>query len=299
MTLVTLACETPGPITVGVALAAAIARLRAAGVPEPEADAQVLTAHALGTSRAGVIAASRDALRPAVAARLEAVLRRRETREPVAYIVGEREFWSLPLAVDRRVLIPRPETELLVELACRLAPDACAVLDCATGSGALAAALARELPEARVWASDRSRDALTVARANVARHAPGVELVGADLLAAFRAGAFDLVVSNPPYCAEHEMDGLCPEVRDFEPRQALAAGPDGLAALRALVGDAARVLAADGCVLLEVEAGQAEPVRGFLEADGRYTDIVVADDHAGIPRGLGARRRRDGTWTVS
>jgi release factor glutamine methyltransferase len=285
--------------TVGDALAAAIARLRAAGVPEPDADAQVLLACALATSRAGVIAASRDAIRPAVAARFEAAVRRREGREPLAYIVGEREFWSLPLAVDARVLIPRPETELLVELACRLAPGARAVLDCGTGSAALAVALAQELRSARVWASDCSRDALAVARRNVVRHAPHVTLVAADLLAAFRDDAFDLVVANPPYCAVHEIEALAPEVRDFEPRQALAGGADGLDVLRALVVGAARVLAPGGWLLLEVGAGQAASVRRALEADNRYEDIVVADDTAAIPRALGARRRREGTWTAS
>ncbi len=295
----TRAAGDSAPATVGAALAEAIVRLRAAGVPEPEADAQVLAAHALGTSRPGVIAAARDVLRPRGAARFAEVLRRRETREPVAYILGEREFWSLSLAVDPRVLIPRPETELVVEVACRLAPGAQAVLDCATGSGAVAVALARELPRAQIWASDRSRDALAVARLNVARHAPGIRLVAGDLLSAFAERAFDLVVSNPPYCAEATIDGLAAEVRDFEPRQALAAGPEGLDALRALVGDAARVLAAGGWLVLEVGAGQAGPVRGFLEADGRYTDIVVANDHAGIQRGVGARRRRDGRWTAS
>jgi release factor glutamine methyltransferase len=287
------------PATVGDALAAAIARLRAADVPEPEADAQVLLALALATSRAGVIAASRDAIRPAAAARFEAALRRRERREPVAYIAGEREFWSLPLAVDGRVLIPRPETELLVELACRLAPGARVVLDCGTGSAALAVALAQELRGARLWASDRSRDALDVARRNVARHAPHVALVAANLLAAFRDDTFDLVVANPPYCAAHEIAALAPEVRDFEPRQALAGGADGLDVLRALVADAARVLAPGGWLLLEVGAGQAGSVRRALEADGRYEDIVVADDAAAIPRALGARRRREGTWTAS
>lgn len=290
--------ETPAG-TVAAALADAIARLRAAGAPEPEADAQVLAAHALDTSRAGVIAAVRDALAPAAAARFEALVRRRERREPVAYVVGEREFWSLPIAVDRRALIPRPETELLVELACRLARAAGTVLDCATGSGAVAAALARELPHARVWASDRSRDALAVAGLNTGRHAPAVQLVAGDLLAPFRGAAFDLVVANPPYVADGEIAGLAPEVRDFEPRQALAAGAEGLDVLRALVADAARVLAPGGRLLLEVGRGQARAVQGFLEADGRYTDIVVADDHAGIPRGVGARRRRDGTWTAS
>jgi release factor glutamine methyltransferase len=296
---VTLAERAAATVTVGAALAAAIARLRAAGVPEPEADAQVLAAHALATSRTGVIAASRDPLPATAAARFEALLRRRAAREPVAYLVGEREFWSLPIAVDRRVLIPRPETELLVEMACRLAPGARAVLDCATGSGAVAAALSRELPLAQVWASDRCRDALAVAQLNLARHAPAVRVVAGDLLAPFRDGAFDLVVVNPPYCAEGEIAGLAPEVRDFEPRQALAAGPLGLDALRSLVADAARVLVAEGWLLLEVGHGQASAVRGFLEVDGRYTDIVIVDDHAAIQRGVGARRRRDGTWTAS
>jgi len=286
-------------VTVGDVLAAAIRRLRAAGVPEPEADAQVLLARALAASRAGVVAASRDAIRPAAAARYEASLRRRERREPVAYIVGEREFWSVPLVVDARVLIPRPETELLVELACRLAPGARAVLDCGTGSGALAVALAQELRGARLWASDRSHDALAVARRNVSRHAPRIGLVAADLLAAFRDGAFDFVVANPPYCAAGEIEALAPEVRDFEPRQALAGGADGLDVVRALVADAARVLAPGGWLLLEVGAGQAGSVQRALEADGRYEDIMVADDAAGIPRALGARRRREGTWTAS
>ena len=295
----TSAAEALAPATVGAALAEAIEHLRAAGAPEPEADAQVLAAHALGTSRAGVIAAARDVLRPRVGERLEGLVRRREAREPVAYIVGEREFWSLSLAVDPRVLIPRPETELLVEMACRLAPDARAVLDCGTGGGAVAVALARELPRARVWGSDRSRDALAVARLNVARHAPRVGLVTADLLSAFGEGAFDLVVSNPPYCADADIDGLIAEVRDFEPREALAAGLEGLDALRALVGDATRVLAAGGWLLLEVGAGQAGQVQRFCAAGGRYTDIVVANDHAGIQRCVGARRRRGGTWTPS
>jgi release factor glutamine methyltransferase len=295
---VTLAAGTVAR-TIGAAVREAIARLRAAGVPEPEADAQVLAAHALGTSRAGVIAAARDVLRDVAAARLDDALRRREAREPVAYIVGEREFWSLPLAVDRRVLIPRPETELLVEMASRLAPGARRVLDCATGSAAVAVALALELRGARVVGSDRSRAALAVARVNATRHAPRVTLVAGDFLAPFRDQAFDLVVSNPPYCAEPEIDRLSPEVCDFEPRQALAAGADGLDALRALVRGAARVLSVTGWILLEVGAGQAAAVEGFLEADGHYTDITVADDHAGIPRVVGARRRRVGTWTPS
>src|SRR5690606_338611 len=142
------------------------------------------------------------------AARLEALLVRRERREPVAYLVGEREFWSMPLAVDDRVLVPRPETELLVEVACRVAPPARRVLDAGTGSGAVAAALATELPAATVVASDRAGGALAVAGANFARHAPRVARVLADWLAPFRAGAFDLVVSNPPYLRDEELATL-------------------------------------------------------------------------------------------
>jgi len=285
--------------TVGAALAGAVARLRTAGVPEPDADAQVLAAHALGTSRTGVFAATRDVMPAAAAARFEALLARRLRREPLAYVTGEREFWSLPLAVDRRVLIPRPETEVLVEAAVRRCPAAETVLDCATGSGAVALALATELPDARVWASDRSTAALAVARGNGARHAPRVRFVAGDLLTCFRDGVVDLLVSNPPYLRDGEIAGVEPEIREFEPRQALAAGPDGLDALRALVADGARVLRPGGWLLLEVGAGQAETVVGFLELSGRYTDSLVERDYAGIPRVVGARRRRDGTWTVS
>ena len=285
--------------TVGAALASAIARLCAAGVAEPEADAQVLLAHALATSRAGVIAAARDPLRPATAVRLESLLSRRGTREPVAYVVGVREFWSLPLTVDRRVLIPRPETELLVETALRRAAHARRVLDAGTGSGAVAAALARELPRATVWASDCSLGALAVARGNCARLAPGVGLLAGDLLAPVRGRSIDLVVSNPPYVSEPALAAVAPEVREFEPREALAAGVDGLAVLRRLVADAARLLVPGGWLLVEIGAGQATMVQSLFEATGCYTETVIEHDHAGIPRVVGARRRGDAEWTAS
>jgi release factor glutamine methyltransferase len=126
-----------------------------------------------------------------------------------------------------------------------------------------------------------------------------VGLVAADLLAAFRDGAFDLVVSNPPYVRDAEIGDLAPEVRDFEPRHALAGGPDGLEAVRALVAEGGRVLAPDGWLLLEIGAGQVEAVVGFIEDAGSYTGTLVERDYAGIPRVVGARRRRDGTWTAS
>lgn len=284
--------------TVGDALAAAIARLAAAGVPEPRADAEVLLARALETTRAGLVVAARRPLPGPAARDFAALVARRVTREPLAYITGEREFWSLPLAVDRRVLVPRPETELVVETALRVAPAARRILDVGTGSGAIAAALARERPAARVWASDLAAEALAVARANLARHAPGVTLVRGDLLTAFRAAAFDLVVANPPYVTDAELDGLAPEVRDHEPRVALAAGPDGLGALRRLVAESPRVVAPGGWLVVEVGAGQAAAVRRLAETTGSCVRIEVVRDHAGIERVV-AVRLGGGGWTRS
>ncbi|HLY38931.1 MAG TPA: peptide chain release factor N(5)-glutamine methyltransferase, partial [Candidatus Binatia bacterium] len=242
-------------ISIGDVLADAVRRLAAAGVPEPRADAEVLLAHVLGTARTALVAGARDPFPSGVAAAFAALVDRRTAREPVHYLVGEREFWSLPFVVDRRVLVPRPETETLVETALRLGAGACRVLDVCTGSGAVAAVLARELRGARVWASDVDPDALAVARTNVARHAPRVALVRADLLAGFRLAAFDLVVANPPYVAESHFPGIAPEVRDWEPRVALAAGADGLALLRRLVADAPRVLVRGGWLVVEMSAG--------------------------------------------
>jgi release factor glutamine methyltransferase len=158
--------------------------------------------------------------------------------------------------------------------------------------------LARELPTARVWASDVDPDALAVARANLARHAPGVALVRGDLLAPFRDGAFDLVVSNPPYVGEDEVATLPPEVRDHEPRVALVAGRAGRAALAALVGEAPRVLAPGGRLVVEMGAGQAADVRRLVEGTRQYEQVEVVRDHAGIERVLVAWEGR-GRWRRS
>ncbi|TMB53116.1 MAG: peptide chain release factor N(5)-glutamine methyltransferase [Deltaproteobacteria bacterium] len=284
--------------TVGSALAAAVARLAAAGVPEPRADAEVLLAHALGTSRAGVIARSGEPLPAGAAARLEPLVARRVAREPLHYLLGEREFWSLPFAVDRRVLIPRPETELVVETALSVAPAARRVLDLGTGSGAIAAALARALPNAQVSASDVDQSALTIARANLARHAPRVACIAGDVVGAFGAGTFDLVVSNPPYVAEAELTGLEPEVREHEPRRALAGGADGLATVRRLVCEVPRVLTAGGWLVMEVGAGQAAAVAALAAADGRWRGARRMRDHGGVERVVALARRGD-AWTRS
>ena len=282
---------TSGELTTGTtvrdALATAEARLAAAGVPEPRADAEVLLAHVLGADRAALVVRAREPLDAAIAARLDAVIVRRVAREPVAYITGEREFWSLPLRVDRRVLIPRPETEILVATALRVAPHARRILDVGTGSGAVAVALARELAGAAVVATDRFAAALAVAATNRAQLAPGVALVQGDLLAPFRTRAFDLVVANPPYCAEGTV--VQAEVRDWEPTTALYAGREGLDVLSALVDGAPRVLVPGGWLVVEIGAGQADAVVARARGTDCYGQVEVARDYAGIARVVAAR----------
>jgi release factor glutamine methyltransferase len=261
-----------------------VARLAAAGVAEARADAEVLLAHALGTTRTGLVLMARRPLEDEAARRYALLVDRAAAREPVHYLVGEREFWSMPLAVDPRVLIPRPVTELLVETALRVAPGARRVCDVGTGSGAVAAAVARELPRAAVWACDCDCGALAVARANLARHAPRVALVCGDLVSAFRPRAFDLVVANLPYVSDAELPTLEPEVRDHEPRLALAGGADGLAVVRRLIAAAPEALAPGGWLVLESGRGQAPGVRAGLADAGRFAAPIVVRDGDGIER---------------
>jgi len=206
---------------------------------------------------------------------------------PLAYLTGEREFWSLRLAVDDRVLIPRPETEALVEEALRLLPPAPRVADIGTGSGAIAVAVATERPDAAVWATDLSAGALEVARANARAH--GVEgrvrFAQGDLaepLAAL-AGTLDAVLANLPYVPAAEVDGLAPEVRDHEPRLALDGGGDGLRVVARLLGEAPALLRPGGRLLLEVGAGQAAAVRE-LAGQGAWAVVGTRRDLAGIER---------------
>ncbi len=280
--------------TIGQVLAAAIQKLATAGVVEARADAEVLLAHVLGVSRAGVVVAARDPIAPVAEARFLTLLARRTAREPVHYLVGEREFWSLPFVVDARVLIPRPETELVAETALRLASTSLRILDVGTGSGVLAAVLARALPSARVWATDIDADAVAVARMNLHRHAPGVGLLQADLLAGVRPAAVDLLVSNPPYIALSERSSLAPEVCDHEPRQALFAGEDGLRVLRCLIETAPAVLVPGGWLIMEMGAGQAAAVAACIRARRCYEETEVVRDAGGVARVVAVRRGVDG-----
>jgi release factor glutamine methyltransferase len=266
------------------ALAAASDALQAAGVDTPRLDAELLLCEATGWERAG-LAAEPEAGVPADAARrFGEMVRRRLRREPVAYILGRKGFRSIELAVDRRVLVPRPETELLVELALELRPWR--VLDMGTGSGAIALAIADELPGCELVATDTSAAALEVARANAERLglANRVELV--EVMLPPDVSGLDLIVANLPYVAEAEWGDLEPEVTQWEPREALLAGPDGLDVLRAAIPIAAT---AASSLALEIGAGQAVAVSELLFEAG-FATIETRADLAGIPRVVWGRQ---------
>jgi release factor glutamine methyltransferase len=259
------------------ALDSAVIALGAAGVDTPRLDAEVLLAYALGVDRLAMLTDSRATVQgPAVRTFQNAVRRRSVGREPVAYITGVRGFRHLDLHVDRRVLIPRPETETLVEAALALAPSA-RVVDVGTGSGAVALALKDERPDLAVTATDVSEDALAVARANAERLGLDVRFVRADLLEG--AGEIDAVVSNPPY-VEDGAD-LPPEIVRHEPAQALYAGLDGLAVVRRLVAQAGELEAS--FLAVEVGAGQALAVEELARAAG-FGRTERRADLAGIDR---------------
>jgi release factor glutamine methyltransferase len=257
------------------------ARLARAGCETPRLDAELLLAHVLGTGRAGVYAESRLRLADGQAATFESLLARRERREPLAYVLGEWGFRRLTLAVDRRVLVPRPETEVVVEraLGAIAALSEPRVLDVGTGSGAIALAIADEHPGALVTGIDASAAALDVARENVTRTGVAVELRRADLFYGLPDGPWDLVVANPPYVLPVDMARLEPEVRDWEPREALVA----VGATEAVAAAAVGVLRSGGALVLEVADGDAARVVSLLRGLG-YRHAVVTVDLEGRER---------------
>lgn len=251
--------------------------------PTAALDAGILVAAVLGIDRARLAADPGRALAAKELLALESLVRRRLEGEPVAYLTGRREFWSLELEVTADVLVPRPETELLVEraLAAIAGMQSPVVLDLGTGSGAIAIALARERPDAAVTATDRSPAALAVARRNAARHAlTNLRLLEGDWYAPLADARFGVIVSNPPYVAEGD-PALAALAR--EPRMALAAGRDGLAALSPIIAGASRHLSSGGRLLLEHGAAQGEAVRGLLAGAG-FAAIATCRDLTGHER---------------
>jgi release factor glutamine methyltransferase len=262
-----------------------------AGLDTPDLDARVLVAHALGLDHAGLVAAGGRALDDTEAARISSLADRRLAGEPVARILGTREFWGLPLTVTPAVLVPRPETETVVELALSLIEDRARPLriaDLGTGSGAILLALLHELPNAFGIGTDIAPGALEVARRNAMRLglADRARFAACDYGAAL-AGPFDLVLSNPPYIATSVIATLAPEVRDHDPSCALDGGADGLAAYRTLAADAAR-LAGAGHLVVEIGAGQERDVEFLLTQKGLAL-AAMRHDLSGIARALAVR----------
>jgi release factor glutamine methyltransferase len=269
-------------------LAAARGRLEAAGLLPADAalDAEVLARHVLGWDRATLLAHAREPEPPEFPRRFEALLARRLDREPVAQIVGVREFWERDFEVTRDVLIPRPETEIIIEEALRFARERTCrhALDVGTGSGCLAVTIACELPDVRVTATDVSAAALAVARRNAQRHAvtERVTFLRSDVLEGVE-GAADLIVSNPPYVPEREAAHMQPEVVRYEPHQALFGGLTGLDVIQRLFVEAPRRLAPDGLLVVEFGFGQGESVSELARETGWRVERI-RNDLQGIPR---------------
>jgi release factor glutamine methyltransferase len=270
----------------------AAGRLREAGIESPDLDARLLVGHALGLAHAELVAAASRLLSAQEQMAIETLVARRLAHEPVARILGRKEFWSLPLRVSATTLVPRPETETLVEAALdAIAPTSrrqpMRILDLGTGSGAILLALLSELPQATGTGCDIDPLALDTARANT--HDLGLANRCEFTLSDFGAGltgAFDLVVSNPPYIASADLPTLPPEVRDHDPHFALDGGADGLACYRTIASRIGKLLAPGGLLALEIGAGQAGAVTAVFEAAGLTPAAPPRADLAGIPRAL-------------
>jgi len=283
--------------TLGEAIERAARRLADANVSESRAEARRLAALATGKAPEQLLSARHEALSADAERRFDGFVDRRAAHEPFAYIAGEREFWSLPFRVTPATLVPRPDTETVVEAALGYARErgmtspALRIADLGTGSGALLLALLTELPTSTGVGTDRDPAALGVARDNGKRLGLDARShwVGCDYAEAL-GGGFDIVVSNPPYVTRTDIADLAPEVREFDPHQSLDGGPDGLDGYRAIASGVERILVPGGALIVEFGAGQASSVSGLLAAAGLQVEDHARRDLAGIERVLTARR---------
>lgn len=288
--------------SLGKLLASAQQILGKAGIANAAQEARWLLASALEMKPHELTSQSEQPVRDERLARVLSVVRRRESREPLQYILGSQEFCGLDFSVTPAVLIPRPETELLIQEALREGgfEEGAVLVDIGTGSGCVAVTLATILSGMRIFALDCAHDALSVARGNAERHGvrDKITWLQGDLLSPLReyavAGAVDAIISNPPYIAEAEWAGLQPEVRDYEPQHALLAGPQGIEFHERLIHDSKEFLVPGGLLVMELGQRQAPLVRRMAEEAGGYTGLQTVKDEAGIERVLIARRACEG-----
>ena len=276
--------------------------LRDHAIENPRLNAELLLARTLNLSKEGLYVHLQDPLGKEEETVLEELVKRRVSGEPLQYILGHQEFWSIDLNVDPRVLIPRPETELLVEQALSAlskipSEKTCSVLELGTGSGAVSIALAREAGTVSLVATDISREALLLARRNAEKAGVSerIVFVQGDLFSPFRflegRGPFDLILSNPPYVVRSEMIGLAREVKDFEPALALDGGEDGFVFHRKIIFQSSKYLRSGGWLLLEVGQGQALEVSEMMEGDGSFDTVGRIQDLSGIERVVKGRKK--------
>jgi release factor glutamine methyltransferase len=266
------------------ALNSAISALTASQVGSPRLNAETLLMFTLGRDRAYLFAHPEHELTSQEKINYQEAIAQRAMGIPAQYITGHQEFWGMDLIVSPAVLIPRPETEHVIEAALNLSPGTGSrIVDVGTGSGCIALALAKELPQAEIHATDISSAALEIARANAARHGLGsrIHFHQTDLLQGFEPGSFDLIVSNPPYVGESEEDQVQLEVRKYEPRYAVFAGPTGLEVIERLIPQAHAVLKPGGFLIMEMSGTIAEGVKRLLAG---WSNLQVINDLQGIPR---------------
>ncbi len=275
-------------------------RLASAGVADARLDAEVLLRHTIGKDRAWLLAHMQDALNDSSQSAFERAVERRVRREPLQYITGRQEFWGLEFTVTTDVLIPRPETELIIETALRTDREKkppLRILDLCTGSGCIAVALARELPQAQILATDASAQAVSVARGNARRHgvADRIRFFEGDLFGPLEEldirGQVDIIASNPPYIPSGDFGSLQPEVRDYEPGMALLAGPEGIEVHRRIIQEAPDFLSRRGSLIMEMGMGQAEALSRLIRENSEYASIEVLKDLAGIDRVIVAKKK--------
>jgi release factor glutamine methyltransferase len=286
-------------VTIAEAIQKAAMRLSAHKIENARLDAEVLLGHALGRDRAWLLVHMQDQLGDAGQRVYVNYIDRRAGREPLQYITGLQEFWGLPFIVTPDVLIPRPETELVVESAIQRGTTTATpvVVDLCTGSGCIAVSIARGHPQARIFATDRSGAALDIARRNARQNgvADRIRFLEGDLFEPLSetdlVGRIDVIATNPPYIRSDEFPALQPEVRDFEPEMALIAGPDGTEIAERIVNAAPNYLKSGGSLIMEMGMGQTDALRKIIAAAGSYTEPEVLKDLAGIERVIIARKK--------